>query len=154
YTAALLVGLWHVDAVLRDARLEIAVSSLLLPWLHYMFVPALLLEALVLWRRRTSWWIAAPVILSVLPLLPFILSPSPRREAASSSIVHTLLVEVTAGEWEIVPWIAIVALTIRPIDPARRLFLGGFAAMLITIGGAASVALVRPSAGVLLLPWL
>jgi hypothetical protein len=85
YSVWFLVATWHVYAALRwlaapDERrsaVEMAVSAALLPQLHYLSIPILALEGIVLSLVSRRWTLVAkcwaPAVVATLPLLALIL---------------------------------------------------------------------------------
>lgn len=78
----------------RRARQHVVLSAILLPWLHYMAVPLLLLSGLA-WsaspRTRDLFRLYVPAGLLVSPMAWFVLADTSARVSSPRPLSHTLL---------------------------------------------------------------
>lgn len=171
YALWVLVGLWHVLAIVKlieDDRprnqdyASAAVSAALLPWLHYLSVPILVLEALaVLAAARHRWrrlWIFLPAALLFLPLVPLILGDTSRRLPGSWHRLDRTLMDAVSAGWTdtgtlMQIWLIPTTLFIVQHPPVRRMLLGGFFAVIATIAIFTPLAEVRPPTSLFSLPF-
>ncbi len=168
YGMWLALAMWHWWALVRvlddnnrHARVELAVSAVLLPWVHYGSVPMLLFEGLgVLAFSKQRWNIFPlfiPAAVAFLPLLWPIFGKTGADHIPSGR-----------GSWEIIkahstaglpnhriPWLLLVPLVcVYWLDSAHRVMLLAYAGMLAATGVMAQVHMVRAPAALWMAPML
>jgi hypothetical protein len=174
YAPWLLVGFWHAYGLLRlhetDApttrtKLSVAASALLLPWIHYLSIPLLFIEAALLAvfnrerARRALLFILLPTVVSVLPLLPLMLGDSSRRHPGEWRQMVSVALGSLSGGWPmamfiVAPWLVIALRVDWPVDPRRRALLAGLLGAVGAATAAAPLALVRTPTALFAVPFL
>lgn len=166
YAPWLAVAMWHVLAAVKllsgNARgrlwaVQFSISALLLPWLHYVSLPLLALEALgfaLFKSHRRYLWLLLPALFAAVPLPRLILSGTSGPIEDSSTFSSFLWALGFRGR-KLTFVVVVAALTgFRRLQSIERLlWLAGFASAAL-IAGLDLVLLVRPPAVHWLMPTL
>jgi hypothetical protein len=167
YAPWLAVATWHVLAAVKllsgNSRgtlwaVQFSISALLLPWLHYVSLPLLALEALgfaLFKSHRRYLWLLVPALFAAVPLPRLMLSGNSGPVEDSSTFSWFLWTLGFRADRRITPLIVIAAVIgFRKLLPVERLlWLAGLASAAL-IAALDLVLLVRPPAVHWLMPTL
>lgn len=172
YSVWFLVATWHVHAALRwlaapDERrsaVEMAVSAVLLPQLHYLSIPILALEGVVLSLVSRRWTLVAkcwaPAAVTTLPLVALILrAPAPGQPGVGGGEIwrqtafHLLGLGSNAGQGLVVALLVLAAVRWKRLDARQRYVSACLLGSLGVVIGVGAARLVRPPAVHMVLPY-
>lgn len=172
YSVWFLVATWHVYAALRwlaapDERrcaVELAVSAALLPHLHYLSIPILAIEGIVLSLVSRRWTLVAkcwtPAMVATIPLVLLMLrAPAPGQpsvgggEAWQRTSLQVLGLGSSHGQALVVGLLVFAAFRWKRLDAFQHyasICLLGAVGVVIGVG---AFRLVRPPAAHMVLPY-
>lgn len=173
YVPWLAVAIWHAGAMrglLRDgpqrtaAYVGAAASAAFLPWLHYLSVPILVLDAVALLALYPSRWrrfaVYVPAVVCAAPLLLLITMGESRRLPAPAGGIPQMFWQITAAGWmdvamPLLVWlVALGVAAFRKRDRELASWLVGCAAAMAGTLAMVPFFGVRPPTAIFALPWL
>lgn len=173
YALWLLVASWHayalasvaVDDAPRRLRVVLAVTSLLLPWIHYLSIPLLVVEVavvVVLVReraRRVVALVVVPLAIAVIAVAPLLLGDSSRRMPGNWAHLGSVVLESASAGWPLVgvallPWLVAMVVFRRHVEHGRLALVAGFVGALASTIAVAPVALVRTPTALFAAPFV
>jgi hypothetical protein len=165
YSTFLLVLLWHLFCVIRwtdgergrGMSIQVALSAFLLPQLHFVSIPILLVEAagfLMMSRRSLAMFV--PAFLGFAPFAYLIATEPARRVAAPENGIQQAIDNVVGmGDllWMTDGVFLLAMLLVFRLRPAHRLVLLGAAGLGASMFIFGAMQVVRPPGAIWMLPF-